>query len=180
MSGGGPITRRRFPSRANMKRLALAVLLVLMASPSAAAQEDGVFVDPDSPAGKEYAVPIDQARGEAAGGSNRPPGEEPLFGEGIEPAAGGSGTKNAGGGGGDTGQQGSTRNGSKREGSRREGDATGGDAPQSSSNLPQSPAAIEAAAAEGSDGLLSAGIAAAVLGVGMLAGFCLRRLLRSG
>lgn len=158
-----------------MKRLALVALLLLVATPSAAAQEDGVFVDPDSPAGKEYAVPIDQARGEAAGGGNRPPGEEPLFGEGIEPAAGGSGNKDAGGGAGDKGQQ-----GSKREGSKREGDASGGDAPQSSSDLGQSSTAIEAAAADGSDGLLSAGIAAAVLAVGLLAGFGLRRLLRSG
>jgi hypothetical protein len=163
-----------------VKRLALAALVLLVVAPSAVAQEDGVFVDPDSPAGKEYAVPIDQARGEAAGGGNRPPGEEPLFGEGIEPAAGGSGNRHAGGGAGDKGQQGSKQKGSRREGSKREGDASGGDAPQSSSDLGQSSTAIEAAAADGSDGLLSAGIAAAVLAVGLLAGFGLRRLLRSG
>ena len=31
----------------------------------AIAQEDGVFVDPDSPAGKEYALPLDSARRDA-------------------------------------------------------------------------------------------------------------------
>jgi hypothetical protein len=175
MSGGGPISAAAARPGPNMTRLALIALLLLVVAPSAAAQEDGVFVDPDSPAGKEYAVPIDQARGEAAGTANRPPGEEPLFGEGIEPAAGGSGNKDAGEGAGDKGQQ-----GSKREASKREGDASGGDAPQSSSDLGQSSTAIEAAAADGSDGLLSAGIAAAVLAVGLLAGFGLRRLLRSG
>ena len=52
------------------------------------AQADGVHVDPDSPAGKEYALPLDSARREATpgvGGSN-----PPLFGAGISPAGGSS------------------------------------------------------------------------------------------
>jgi hypothetical protein len=165
-----------------VKRLALAALVLLAAAPPAAAQEDGVFVDPDSPAGKEYAVPIDQARDEAAGGGNRPAGEEPLFGEGIEPAGGGPGNGEGGNGAGEKGQEASKRGESKRgeQGTDQQGDAGDGDPFQSSSDLGQSPAAIEAAAANGSDGLLTAGIAAVVLVVGLLGGFGLRRLLRSG
>ena len=61
----------------------------------ASAQEKGVHLDPDSPAGKEYAVPIDRARREAAGPSGLSalarPGSRasvvPLFGQGIKPRA---------------------------------------------------------------------------------------------
>lgn len=152
-----------------MKRLAVAALLLLVATPSAAAREDGVFVDPDSPAGKEYAVPIDQARGEAAGGGEAAPGEEPLFGEGIESPSGGSANP-----------QNSEGAGKSDGGSRAEGgDPRQGDGSRRSADLGQSSVAIEAAAADGSNGLLSAGIAAAVLAVGLLGGLGLRRLLRS-
>jgi hypothetical protein len=53
----------------------------------AEALEPGVFVDPGSPAGKEYSVPLSVLR---AGGSGRPAVEgqpQPLFGIGITPAA---------------------------------------------------------------------------------------------
>jgi len=60
--------------------------LVLVAPASAAT--DGVFIDPSSPSGKEYAIPLEQARRDAAtgGGSGAvQPGERtaPLFGVGI-------------------------------------------------------------------------------------------------
>lgn len=75
------------------------VVLALVPSPQQAIAE-GVFFDPDSPAGKEYALPLDQAREEAAeiGKSDGPAGEKAhLFGEGISrqtsgPGAGGAGT----------------------------------------------------------------------------------------
>lgn len=54
----------------------------------ATAQQEGVFVDPDSPAGKEYALPLDTARREAQGGGGSPAAgaDAPaLFGEGISP-----------------------------------------------------------------------------------------------
>jgi hypothetical protein len=159
-----------------VKRLVLVSLLLLVVAHPAAAQEDGVFVDPDSPAGKEYAIPIDQARGETAGGGNRPAGEEPLFGEGIEPA-GDPGNEERGEGAGDKAHGASKRG---QQGSEQQGDAGDGDPSQGQSDLGQSSAAIEAAAANGSDGLLTAGIAVAVLAVGLLAGLGLRRLLRSG
>jgi len=64
--------------------LAGAVALVLLATaPHALAK---VHFDPESPAGKEYALPLDQARDEAAGAgkSDGPAGKKAqLFGEGI-------------------------------------------------------------------------------------------------
>jgi len=80
-------------------RLQLAALLAALLLPaSAAAQDDGVFVDPDSPTGKQYAIPLESARRQAdpAGdGRLAPPGERPtgttaapLFGEGIARARG--------------------------------------------------------------------------------------------
>lgn len=53
---------------------------------TAAALEPGVFVDPGSPAGKEYGVPLSDLRGAASG--HAPVGNDapPLFGIGISPA----------------------------------------------------------------------------------------------
>jgi hypothetical protein len=52
-----------------------------------------VHVDPGSPAGKEYAIPIERARREASGGAKinagsapTPIAQVPLFGQGIKPA----------------------------------------------------------------------------------------------
>jgi hypothetical protein len=68
-------------------RLAVALAIALAASwviaGPAAALDSGVFVDPGSPAGKEYGVPLSELRGEASG---RPPVDNqspPLFGIGI-------------------------------------------------------------------------------------------------
>lgn len=75
-----------------------ALLLAWSSAPSVSAQEPGVNFDPDSPAGKEYALPIDAARDDASGGdrdrsgsspraSPRTPGSPaPLFGAGISPS----------------------------------------------------------------------------------------------
>jgi hypothetical protein len=176
MSGGARVSAAARLSRIKLKRLALLPLLLAVAAPPAVAQQDGVFVDPDSPAGKEYAVPIDQARGDAAGGGDAGPGEEPLFGEGIEPPSGDSGNVQ-----GSEGTQDSGGPGEKEEGSREKGaDSRPGEGSGSSVDVGQSSAAIEAAAADGSNGLLSAGIAAAVLIAGLIGGLGLRRLLRSG
>ncbi len=65
----------------------LAVFFAL-AGPAAASE---VHFDPESPAGKEYGLPLDQARNEAAGGeSAESAAEAPLFGAGV--SSGGSGT----------------------------------------------------------------------------------------
>lgn len=71
-------------------RNALLMLLcgLAVAAPVASAQDDEVFVDPGSPSGKEYALPLDQARQQGASESQKAPsaaarGNAPLFGEGV-------------------------------------------------------------------------------------------------
>jgi hypothetical protein len=77
------------------RTVALAALTLVYAAPSVA-QEDGVHYEGDSPAGREYAVPLDDARrphsdsnprGAARGGS-----APELFGRGItaDPSPGGA------------------------------------------------------------------------------------------
>jgi len=86
--------------------LAAAVALALLAPSQPRAAEKGVFFDPDTPAGKEYALPLDQAREEAAGigKSDGPSGKKaPLFGEGVSGRGSGPG---AGGGSGGSGPNG--------------------------------------------------------------------------
>ena len=54
---------------------------------SASALEPGVHVDPGSPAAKEYALPVSQARGSGGGSEGA---HEQLFGAGIKPPSSGS------------------------------------------------------------------------------------------
>jgi hypothetical protein len=76
----------------------LAAVLAVGLPGTATAAEPGVHIDPGSPAGKEYALPIEQARRDAvppgggpggggggggAGGGSSGPGGSPLFGAGI-------------------------------------------------------------------------------------------------
>lgn len=76
--------------------VAVAIIAAAALPVQPAAAQDGVHFDPDSPAGKEYALPLDQARDEASGdAADRAPGERaPLFGAGI-PGGGGSGGEGA-------------------------------------------------------------------------------------
>jgi hypothetical protein len=84
-------------SHASLRQARFAILLtaavgvaLLLPQPQAMAGE--VHFDPDSPAGKEYALPLDRARDEAAGTaqSDGPAGESsPLFGEGVSGSGGG-------------------------------------------------------------------------------------------
>jgi hypothetical protein len=77
---------------------------LLVPAGSAFAQEEGVTIDPDSPPGKEYALPLDSARGQAAPSSDPPsveatgepaeadaaalaPAPAPAFGVGVEAPA---------------------------------------------------------------------------------------------
>jgi hypothetical protein len=65
----------------------VATALIALPSLASAAQpglEPGVHVDPNSPAAKEYAIPLGQAR---AGGTAT--GSDQLFGSGIKPGSGG-------------------------------------------------------------------------------------------
>ena len=65
--------------------LAVAAALTVWLAPSAHAA--GVTFDPGSPAGKQYAIPLDQARANASPGDKVKPGRRPSpFGNGIEAA----------------------------------------------------------------------------------------------
>lgn len=73
-----------------------AVCAMLALYPATAGAQD-VMVDPDSPAGTEYAIPIDSARDQGSGGSGE------IFGEGIESGSGSSQTGESGAAGSDDG-----------------------------------------------------------------------------
>src|ERR1700760_2092560 len=69
----------------------LASLGLIAAGPALAAPGNGVHVDPGSPAGKQYAIPIPSARSETSGqkaGSGSGSTNPPLFGVGVTPSAG--------------------------------------------------------------------------------------------
>jgi hypothetical protein len=68
----------------------LAVSLSAHLASPAAALEPGVHVDPGSPAAKEYALPVNEARGTGEETSHGPP--QKLFGAGIKPPSSGSGS----------------------------------------------------------------------------------------
>jgi hypothetical protein len=101
---------------------------------ASSAEAGEVHFDSQSPAGKEYALPLPQARGEALG--TDAPADPPLFGVGIgdpksggeERAAGTSGDKAAATPGGESGREGKkhkTRGGAQAKGSD-EAPAAGG------------------------------------------------------
>jgi hypothetical protein len=87
------------------RSLAIATLGLAFSAPSAFAQaERGVTLDPDSPAAKEYALPIAQARRDT-GGDRGATKTSPSFGAGVRPAR----DKAAGGRSADAGAGGSSR-----------------------------------------------------------------------
>jgi hypothetical protein len=72
---------------------AFAALAASWAAPSvqtASGLEPGVHADPGSPAAKEYALPLDQARQTGGGSSQQSSSEGVLFGLGIKPPSSGS------------------------------------------------------------------------------------------
>jgi hypothetical protein len=142
-----------------------------------------VFVDPDSPAGTEYRIPLKQARQDAAPDAEPRPGggnaDPPLFGEGITraPSASAAEDGSAGSAGAGEASGGQGRGGDRGTRNAADGEVLGA---QETSRAGESDSvAIEAAARGGSDALLTAGIAGAVLAVGLLVGFGLRGVLRS-
>ena len=144
---------------------------LLLASP-VAAQEYGVHVDPNSPAGKEYAIPIDQARRQAEGtssgdGSRGSSDSAPLFGVGISRRAGG----NTGSAKSAAGAARSSRGGT--QGARRSGRSRSPGKSQASRLT--SAASTDAG---GSATAQTAALVAAVLLAGGLIGLVLHRLTR--
>lgn len=160
------------------RRIVAASIALALGTTATAAAQDDVFVDPDSPTGKEYAIPLEEAR-RNAGASGPPdrirPGERSaeLFGAGVgdgqEPPEVGEGAA-----------------GRAREGGReRQGAASGRQAPakrrrESSGGVP-APAA-RSATADGGDGdlLLVGAIGIGALALGALLGIAGRRRLGSG
>lgn len=141
----------------------LAVILTI--APSAVAQDLSPQVDPDSPAGIEYQLPLERAREQASGdrrGSPGAPEQAPLFGVGIEPADRASAS------------------GDRRD---RRADAPGARSRRSAQGLP-APAIIRAQARPPERGitqLLAVGAAGTgVLLVGWLAGLGWRRRAQRG
>lgn len=133
--------------------------------------EPGVHIDPGSPAAKEYALPLNQARQTGANPSG-PNGSESSFGAGIKPptsgGSGGSGAAGAGSVGGSHARGragGSQPGGSQPGGSRATGD-------KNAASQPKLPAAVQRAVASASSGggngslpaLIGGGVAIIVLG----------------
>src|SRR4051794_39086580 len=69
-----------------LRILTTTALALVVLAPAAHAQdpEPGVTVDPSSPAGKEYALPVPQARKDAQGKKDKSKSDTPLFGEGVK------------------------------------------------------------------------------------------------
>lgn len=65
--------------------LAIALTATWVIAGPAQALEPGVFVDPGSPAGKEYSVPLSLLRGSGSGHPDNGSPSQPLFGIGISP-----------------------------------------------------------------------------------------------
>jgi hypothetical protein len=66
-------------------------------APAASALEPGVHVDPGSPAAKEYALPLNQARQTGSAPSSQGSSENTLFGAGIKPPGAGGPPRNGNG-----------------------------------------------------------------------------------
>jgi hypothetical protein len=168
--------------RRRITTLALGGLLAGAGLPATAGAEPGLTVDPQSPAGVEYAVPLDQGRGhggsgQPGGGSSTPSpangggtsdsgsqgGASGLFGSGIKP----HGKK-------DAGSDGGKKEASPKGGARSGGGASGG----SGGAAPRRVAPVEASAAYSTTAPL-AGLIGAVLLLGGGIGLLLRRRARS-
>jgi hypothetical protein len=158
-----------------LRGLLLLVCALALTAPVAAAQPDQIFVDPGSPSGKEYALPVESARQQAAKGapqrsSSAPPA--PLFGEGV-------------GGGSSAGQGGSSAGGGDANGNGggggANGDADGGTpaAPGAGAHAPTLKA--QAVTADGGLGPAAViGVGAGVLLLGGATGVLLRRRATRG
>jgi hypothetical protein len=133
----------------------------LLAPASAALGQNDVKVDPDSPSGVEYAIPLERARDHAAKDSpkDKSPGERsaPLFGEGISPRGGKDG--------GTAGKSDSSDDASSTGQSHRSGSYGGRPVPTSAST-PES---------SGSGSALIGGLAILALLTGTVLGGLIRR-----
>jgi cobalamin biosynthesis Mg chelatase CobN len=173
--GGDDRGPRVYDGPLHLRRsLLIATLLFLLAPAMAQAQDEpGVYADPDAPAGKEYAIPLEQARRESSGSEDhqqrrRSSSSSQAFGAGVTPE--GTSDQSAGSES-STGSSPSSSSHEKRKKTRRR------TAPRTQSIAP---AAVRAASkTDDSAGIRIAGIVAAVMLVGGLLGLAARRVLRS-
>jgi LPXTG-motif cell wall-anchored protein len=157
--------------------VAIAGLALLVPGP-AAAQNGGVYVDPDSPTGKQYQLPLESARRQAdpsSDGRLAPPGARAsgtgaaaLFGEGITKASA-AGKRSSSGGSGGKSTPGGRGGGSDGSSSSRKTDSASSNTVRAAVSNPGAPST-----GIGSTLLVGAG-AALVLLAGGLAGFVVRR-----
>lgn len=148
------------PFRPSLRIAIAAVALLAPSASEAIAQDDGVRVDPDSPAGKEYALPLDSARRDAAGTPSAGARDEaPLFGAGISKQESQRGSRRA-------------RRASGGDGGGGEGSGASTDRDTGASRPPA--AVTETASGGPPAGLLTALIALGVLAAGGLIGLLLR------
>ncbi len=157
------------------------ILVVVMSGPSAVAQDGGIQVDPDSPSGTEYKLPLEGARQDAqrdhgrdagpGSPAGRRPAPAPAFGEGIETPAADATTK---------------RDGERSRGERSEGDGetagSGGTEAATGTNEAQAttPSSTTKRAKGPGSALLAVGvIAAGLLVAGAAIGVLIRRHARA-
>jgi hypothetical protein len=157
--------------------LPLACLAALLLSAPAGGQDD-VFVDPDSPTGSEYDIPLERARRDASTDRSEAARSyrsrtAPLFGEGID-AQSESGPRPAARSSNSSGKRGEARGRGNRK-------SSSGDADAVPKRLPQPVrAAIRQPGAPGDSTAQLAGLAGALLvGLGVIGGLVLRRSRRN-
>jgi hypothetical protein len=146
---------------------ALTVAVALGCAPASALAatglEPGVHVDPGSPAAKQYALPLNQAR-QTGGGASTSSGSAAPFGAGIKPPGSGGPGHAAGG----------SSHGAHRE-------ATGATSSDTVSPVPAIVRAANSRASSGGDGSLLAllGGGVVILVLGAFGGTLMRRSRRS-
>ncbi len=147
-----------------MRRLGLSLVLLSAALLLPTSTQAQVVVDPDSPAGKEYAIPLEQKRDQAVGGKDQ--SRANPFGEGIS-KPGASAAKNESGAGDSSGKK-----DGEKDGENGDFDATGAVGSDSSGGGGSGGGPDEAGT---SGALLTSGIALAVLLLGGGIAFLMRR-----
>jgi hypothetical protein len=167
----------------NVTLAVFALSCVAASAQAASGLEPGVHVDPGSPAAKEYALPLNQARGTGSAPSStsspQTGSEGTLFGAGIKPPGSGGPPRGANGAGGGTGAGGANGAG-RSSGAPTSAPSVGSG---SGSQPPLTQAVLRAARSEGSSGvdgstLALLGGAVAILVLGGFGGTVLRHSRR--
>jgi hypothetical protein len=162
------VRAKGFSATAALAALAMSCLTV----PAQAAEglEPGVHTDPGSPAAKEYALPINQARQTGTAPGHASTGSAALFGAGIKPPGSGGGS----------GQGSSTNAENALHGVRHDGSGHGASGAAPSHPQPSLPAAVlraERSPTSSSDSSMLAllGGGAAILVLGAFVGTIMKR-----